>query len=77
MWQCSTYIQEGKNSCSGTTIEDDEIGRMNIQKETLVEEVFKNGKKYYRYTSKSEPDKLHAFTIYFQNFYDYSFGNIY
>lgn len=58
MWQCSTYIQEGKNSCSGTTIEDDEIGRMNIQKETLVEEVFKNGKKYYRYTSKSEPDKF-------------------
>lgn len=58
MWQCSTYIQEGKNSCSGTTIEDDEIGRMNIQKETLVEEVFKNGKKYCRYTSKSEPVKF-------------------
>jgi len=57
VWQCSTYIKNGKNACQGTTIEDDEIGRMNIQTEIVVEEGMKNGKKHYRYTSKGEPDK--------------------
>jgi len=53
VWQCSTYINEGKNSCSGTVIEDEVICRMNIQNKTVVEEVMKNGQKHYRYTSKS------------------------
>ena len=57
VWQCSTYIKNGKKACQGTTIEDDEIGRLNIQSETVVEEVMKNGKKHYRYTSQGEPDK--------------------
>ena len=57
VWQCSTYIKNGKNACQGTTIEDDEVGRLNIQTETVVEEVMKNGKKHYRYTRKGKPDK--------------------
>lgn len=54
VWQCSTYIKEGKNACEGTVIEDAVIGRMNIRKRTVVEEVIKNGQKHYRYTSKRE-----------------------
>ena len=57
VWQCSTYVKNGKNACQGTAIEDDVIGRMNIQTKTVVEEVMKNGKKHYRYTSKGESDK--------------------
>ena len=55
VWQCSTYVKNGKNACHGTAIEDDVIGRMNIQTKTVVEEVMKNGKKHYRYTRKAEP----------------------
>jgi len=54
MWQCSTYINEGKKSCTGTVIEDDVISRMNIRKKTVIEEVMKNGTKHYRYTSKGQ-----------------------
>jgi len=36
VWQCSRYINEGKNSCSGTVIEDDVISRMNIRKKTVM-----------------------------------------
>ena len=57
VWQCSTYVKNGKNACQGTAIEDDVIGRMNIQTKTVVEEVMKNGKKHYRYTSKGEPNQ--------------------
>jgi len=52
VWQCSTYINEGKNSCLGTVIEDEVICRMNIRNKTVVEEIMKNGQKHYRYTSK-------------------------
>ncbi len=54
VWQCSTYIKEGKKSCPGTVIEDDVVSKVNIQGKTVVEEVFKGGKKHYRYTSKRE-----------------------
>jgi len=57
VWQCSNYIKNGKNACQGTVIDEVTVGRMNIQSETVVEEVVKHGKKYYRYTSKSEPNK--------------------
>jgi len=53
VWQCSTYINEGKKFCSGTVIEDDVISRMNIRKKTVIEEVMRSGQKHYRYTSKS------------------------
>ncbi|WP_425060138.1 hypothetical protein SCACP_07920 [Sporomusa carbonis] len=54
VWQCSTYLKEGKQACQGTTIEDKVLGEMNIQSETVVEEVLKDGKKHYRYTSKGK-----------------------
>ncbi|CQR74958.1 Transposon Tn3 resolvase [Sporomusa ovata DSM 2662] len=54
VWQCSTYIIEGKKSCPGTVIDDTALSRLTIKQKTVVEEVFKNGQKYYRYTSKSQ-----------------------
>ena len=54
VWQCSSYIKEGKNACIGTVIEDEVIGKINIRNKTIVEEVMKNGQKYYRYTSKGK-----------------------
>ena len=52
VWQCSNYIKNGKLACRGTTVDDAVVSRMNIQSETMVEEVFKHGEKHYRYTSK-------------------------
>lgn len=57
VWQCSTYIKEGKEACPGTVIDDVTIGRLTIKQKTVVEEVVKHGKKYYRYTSQGQPDK--------------------
>lgn len=57
VWQCSNYIKNGKNACPGTKINDDVIGKLNIKDETIVKEVFKNGKKYYRYSSKRKQDE--------------------
>jgi len=54
VWQCSRYINEGKNSCSGTVIDDIEASRMNIRKKTVIEEVVNSGEKYYRCTSKGQ-----------------------
>ena len=52
VWQCSNYIKIGKHACQGTTVDDAVVSRMNIQSETMVEEVFKHGEKHYRYTCK-------------------------
>ncbi|WP_378954241.1 recombinase family protein [Pelosinus sp. sgz500959] len=52
VWQCSTYINEGKNSCLGTAIEDEVIARMNIQNKTVIKETMRNGQKHYSYTCK-------------------------
>jgi DNA invertase Pin-like site-specific DNA recombinase len=57
VWQCSNYIKHGKNACLGTVIEEAVIGRVNIQRETVVEEVVKNGQKNYRYTSRSQSEQ--------------------
>lgn len=57
VWQCSNYIKNGKNACQGTSIDDMTVGRLNIQSQTIVEEVVEHGQKYYRYTSKGKPDK--------------------
>lgn len=57
VWQCSTYVKQGKNACAGTVIDDEEVGRLTIKEKTVVEEVRKHGKKHYRYTSQSKPDK--------------------
>lgn len=53
-WLCSTYIEEGKQVCRGVRIPDESASRQNIIEATVAEEVFKNGKKYYRYTSKEK-----------------------
>lgn len=57
VWQCSNYIKNGKNTCQGISVEDREVGGMNIKTLTVVEEVLKDGKKYYRYTRKDEPNQ--------------------
>jgi site-specific DNA recombinase len=54
VWQCSTYILEGKNSCTGTVIEDAVVSQVNIQHKTVVKEVFRNGQKYYSYSRQSQ-----------------------
>lgn len=53
-WLCSTYIEEGKQACQGVRIPDESASRQNIIEATVAEEVFKNGKKYHRYTSKEK-----------------------
>lgn len=53
-WLCSTYIEEGKQACQGVRIPDESASRQNIIEATVAEEVFKHGKKYYRYTSKEK-----------------------
>ena len=54
VWQCSTYIKEGKDACQGTVIEDAVLGKMKIQNKTVVQEVIRDGQKHYRYTSKGQ-----------------------
>ena len=53
VWQCSNYVKRGKGFCTGTAIEETVIEKMDIQKKTMVEKVFKGGKKHYRYSGKS------------------------
>lgn len=55
-WLCATYIEEGKQACPGVRIPDESASRQNITVPTVAEEVFRNGKKHYRYTSKAEFD---------------------
>lgn len=57
VWQCSNYIKNGKDACTGTSIDDEVISRLNIKKDTIVKEEIRNGKKHYSYTSKSEQTK--------------------
>ena len=57
VWQCSTYVKYGKSACQGISVDDAEVGKLNIRTQTVVEEMVKSGKKHYRYTSKGEPDK--------------------
>ena len=54
VWQCSTYIKEGKNVCEGTVIDDALITALNIEEETVIKEWVVNGEKRYLYTSKAD-----------------------
>jgi len=58
VWQCSNYIKNGKHACKGTKIDDSVISNVNIKEPMIVKEEFKNGKKHYSYTCKSEWNKL-------------------
>ena len=55
-WLCSTYIEKGVKACKGIRIEDAELQGLNIMEQTVIEEVVKNGKKHYCYTSKADFD---------------------
>lgn len=55
-WLCSTYIEKGVNACKGIRIDDTELQGINIEEQKVVEEVIRNGKKHYRYTSKEDFD---------------------
>ena len=55
-WLCSTYIEKGKKACKGIRIDDVALAGLNITKQTVVEEVIQNGKKYYCYTRKTDFD---------------------
>lgn len=57
VWQCSNYVKNGKNACRGTSIDDEVISKLNIKEETVVKEEFRNGKKYYSYTSKIQQNQ--------------------
>lgn len=52
VWQCSNYIKNGRDACSGTTINDEAVSRLNIQEPTIVREEIRSGKKHYSYSSK-------------------------
>ncbi len=54
VWQCSNYVKNGKDACQGTTVDDSVVSRLNIQNETMVEEVMRYGEKHYRYTRKAQ-----------------------
>ncbi len=58
VWQCNNYIRNGKNACTGTVVEDDMISKENIIDPTIVEEVRKDGRKCYVYTSKKKSTHL-------------------
>jgi DNA invertase Pin-like site-specific DNA recombinase len=58
VWQCSNYIKNGKDACSGTSIDDEVISRLNIEEPIIVREEFRDGKKYYSYTCKRQQNQL-------------------
>ena len=57
VWQCSNYVENGKDACPGTRIEDEVISRLNIKEPTVVKEVLKNGKKHYSYSGKGQQNQ--------------------
>ncbi len=57
VWQCSNYIENGKDACPGTRIDDQVVSRLNIKEPTVVKEVLKDGKKHYSYSSKGQQDQ--------------------
>ena len=56
-WLCATYIEEGKQACPGVRIPDESASRQHIIGPTVAEEVYRDGKKHYRYTGKEEFDR--------------------
>ena len=56
VWQCSNYVKNGKDACSGTVIDDETVSGLNINEPTIVKEEIKDGEKYYSYSCKSKQD---------------------
>ncbi len=57
VWQCSNYIENGKDACPGTRIDDEVVSRLNIKEPTVIKEVLKDGKKHYSYSSKGQQNQ--------------------
>ena len=55
-WLCSTYIEKGKDACKGIRVDDAALAELEFTEQTVIQEATKDGKKYYRYTSKAEFD---------------------
>lgn len=53
VWQCSNYIKNGKDACSGTATEESILEGLHIKEDTIIKEWILNGKKHYSYTSKN------------------------
>ncbi|MDO5392388.1 MAG: recombinase family protein [Eubacteriales bacterium] len=53
-WLCSTYIEKGKSTCKGIRVDDTVLTGLELTEQTVIQEVKKNGKKHYRYTSKAD-----------------------
>ena len=53
VWQCSNYIKNGKDACSGTSIAESVLDGLDIKEETVIKEWMVNGQKHYTYTCKS------------------------
>lgn len=60
VWQCSNYIRNGKDACTGTSIDDEIISGLNIKEEIIVKEELKDGKKYYSYTCKNKQSQYNS-----------------
>lgn len=54
VWQCSNYIKNGKDACSGTSVSEEELNKLDIKEETVVEECVINGEKNYIYSRKAK-----------------------
>ncbi len=54
VWQCSNYIKNGKDACSGTSVSEEELNKLDIKEETVVEECVINGEKNYIYSRKTK-----------------------
>ncbi|MBP3887726.1 MAG: recombinase family protein [Cellulosilyticum sp.] len=54
VWQCSNYIKNGKDACSGTSVSEEELNKFDIKEETVVEECVINGEKNYIYSRKAK-----------------------
>ncbi|WP_232970472.1 zinc ribbon domain-containing protein [Salisediminibacterium selenitireducens] len=52
VWQCSTYIQQGKQACDGTTVKDKVLPHLDFNHQWMIEEAKANGENHYRYTRK-------------------------
>lgn len=54
VWQCSNYIENGKDACLGTAVAEEELSKLDIKEETIVEECVIDGKKNYIYSRKTK-----------------------
>ncbi|AOM83901.1 Resolvase Domain-Containing Protein [Salisediminibacterium beveridgei] len=52
VWQCSTYIRNGKQACRGTTVKDKALQDLDFNHQWMIEEAKTNGENHYCYTRK-------------------------